>query len=279
MAGDIYSYRNYRKFLSERTAQLKAEKRFNLRAFAKRAGIKAPGYLKMVVDGRRNLTVETAEKFCRALEITGREKEYFEKLVLYNQTRDPDLKKTYYDELSRLRPRTQHYVAEQQHSQYFSRPHYVFIREMVVLKDFREDYKWIAKRCSPPIRPTEAKEAVEALLNLGLLKRNAQGNLEQTEDFVRTEDIQTQIAEAYHYHEAMIDLARHALARLPQKERNYYALTMPMPKEMFDEVVDEFYAFRDRVLEKISNAGKPHDDVYQINFQLFPVTRKKRGTK
>ncbi len=279
MRPEIYGYYRYRRYLKDLTVWLKAEKKFNLRDFARRAGIKAPGYLKMVIDGKRNLTEDMVQKFCQALDITGRQKIYFEKLVAYEQTKNPDLKRAYYEDLASLRPRSPSYQLGKQQSLYFSQPHYVVIREMVALKDFKEDYKWIAKRCFPSIKPSEAKEAIETLLELGLLKRDGKGKLVQVEDFVRTQDKNTEVVEAYHFHEAVLDRARYALGMLDQKERSYYALTLPLTEELYDEIISEFYAFRDQVIEKIEKNKKGLDDVYQMNFQLFPVTKKKGGSK
>lgn len=278
MKKEIYNYLDYRAFLRDSVQELKGARRWNLRRFAKLAGVKAPGYLKMVTDGRRNLTVKTAEKFCRALDLKGREKKYFVTLVCYNQTTNPDRKNEYGNRLHKLRPRTDRYLVGKHQFRYFSRPHYVCIREMVTLKDFREDPKWIARRCFPPISPAEARTAIDVLLDLGFLARDENCRLIQKEDFVHTEDVNTQAFEAYHFHEAMIDLARHALTQLPQEERNYYALTVPMPQTLYKEVIQEFYAFRDRVLEKTAAAGGTgSDEVFQINFQLFPLTRKRKN--
>lgn len=276
---DVFRYLDYRRFLMDITQELREKANFNVRLFAKKAGLKAPSYLKMVMDGRRNVTVETAHKFCRALEVTGRQELYFEKLVLYNQTTDPDLKKRYLEELIILLPRSPHFVLEKQQSRYLSRPHYVSLREMVVLKDFKEDYKWIAERLNPPISPQEAKEAVQALLELGLLKRDQAGKLMQAQDCILTEDKNTKLVQAYHFHEAMIDKARHALGHIPQKERNYYCLTLPLPLEMFDEIVKAFYEFRDKIVNLASQGGKNFDEVYQINFQFFPLTQKREDNE
>lgn len=270
----VYDYMDYRKFLSERTAHLKRLKKFNLRDFARKAGIRSPGFLKMVVDGRRNVTEETAAKFCVALGISGKESEYFVTLTRYNQTDNPDEKRSCFEKINKLRPRSEHFVAEKKHNRYFSRHHYVCIREMVALKDFREDYEWIGERCFPHVSATQAKEAVKTLLELGLLRRDAEGRLEQVENFIRTQDRQSQEIEAYHFHEGVIDKARHALGQIPPEKRNYYALTLPMSKSQFEEVIADFYAFRDRVVEKIEKGPRDFDEVYQVNFQLFPVTKK-----
>lgn len=272
---DLFGYLDYRRFLKDVSAELREKKQLNVRSFASQAGLKAPGYLKMVIDGKRNLTFKSTEKFCQALAISGKKKIYFEKLVLYNQTTDPNLKKNYLEELIKLLPRSSDFTLEKRHGRYFSQPYYVCIREMVVLKNFKEDFKWIARRCFPQISPAQVKEAIKVLLELGLLRRDVEGKLAQTGDFIKTEDKNAQIMEAYHFHEAMIDKARQALGLLAQNERNFYALTLPLSKELFEEVVSDFYEFRDRVVGKIAAKKKDFDEVYQINFQFFPLTKKR----
>lgn len=273
---DLYSYLNYRDFLRDITQELKQQKRFNLRSFAKKANIKAPGYLKMVIENKRNIKDDTAQGFCQALEMNEKEQKYFFILVHYNQTSDPDLKKKQFKKIDKLRPRSRSIMKEKKESRYFSRPYYVTIREMVVLKDFKEDYKWIAKRCFPSISPNQAREAVETLLELGLLSRDPNDKLIQNESFVMTQDEGLQAIETYHYHESMLDKARHALGEIPQEERNFYALTLPLPQSMFEEIKKEFFEFRDRIVQRVNNEAQEFEDVYQINFQLFPVSQRKK---
>lgn len=274
VALSIYNYLDYRQFLKDLTRSLKKEKRFNLVRFAAQAGLRAPGYLKMVVDGQRDLTPETAKKFCKALDIRAREKDYFEALVLYDQATDPDEKKERFEELVSLRPRSSDFVTEKRFARYFSKPEHVFIREMVGLKDFREDSKWIKRRLIPRVSPAEIRRAIETLLELGILGRDEKGTLGQRQDVLKTEDRNTQVAEAFQYHEAMIDTARRVMGLLGPEERHLHAMTLPLPREAYQAIVNEYYVFRDRVMELMKNAGGPAEEVYQINFQLFPVTKK-----
>lgn len=272
----IFAALDYRAYLKQRMAELKQQDGVSLRDFAKAAGIKAPGYLKMVVEGRRSLTPATAGKFARALGLKGKEREYFTTLVVYNQTHDPDLKKLHFDRLIQLRPRSAEFMRDKREDRYFSRHHYVCIREMVALPDFIEDTQWIAARCYPPISPTQAKQAIETLLKLELLKRDANGRLVEGESLHNERDRNSQSAAAYHFHEGALDRARHALGQLAQEERSFHALTIPMPKTMLPEIVDEYYAFRDKIVNKLSEKGVRFDEVYQMNFQVFPVTRGKQ---
>jgi uncharacterized protein (TIGR02147 family) len=270
---DIFAYLDYRLFLHDLIAELKRKKQYKVRSFAFKANLRTPGYMRMIIDGKRNLTMEVAQRFCRALEIRGREKEYFEKLVYYSHEKDPDLKKEYFNELLALRPRTPAYTVGQGLSRYFSRPYYACIQEMVALADFQEDHKWIAARCRPGIRVAQVKEAIDTLLELGLLERNDTGKLVQTQRLIQTEDKHTQIAETYHYHEAMIDLARKSLSELKQHERDYFAVTLPMNDTLYPKIVQAAYQFRDQVIKMFEEYGDDGKEVYQMNFQLFPMTK------
>ncbi len=271
----IYNYSDYRRYLFDLTKALKAQKsHFNHSNIAKWLGLKSPGYLKMIIDGKRNLTDDLMQKLCEVLQIENKERRYFTALVLYNQEDNPDRKLQRFHELTALTPNRGQYEIKKNQYQYFANPHYPCVRELVTLKDFKEDYDWIAKRCQPSINVSEAKDAVEKLLELGLLARDANGKLVQTESFVRTEDYDTQIVETYQMHDAMLSLAREALIKVAQAERHYYAMTLSLPKDKAKEVIDKFYEFRDQIVRIINESPNGNnDEVYQINFQFFPRTK------
>src|SRR5262249_32035516 len=52
----VYDYMDYRCFLKERFSSLKARNPlFSYRSFSRLAGTKSSGFLKLIIDGRRNL--------------------------------------------------------------------------------------------------------------------------------------------------------------------------------------------------------------------------------
>jgi len=270
----VFGYLNYRLFLNDQFKFLKRFRRFTLRQFAERAAIKTPGMLKWVVDNQRNLTLDTAKRFAEALELKGKEVEYFVNLVEYNQTDDPNRKAVCFDHLVRLRPRSKIFRQDKRENRYFSRHYYVVIREMVALPDFHEDYEWIGKRCFPNISPTQVKQAVESLIKLGLLTRDDSGKLVQGEDINNHRDFDTQVVEAYHFHESALDKARRALTDLPQEERHFHVLTIPMPKAMVNEILSDYQKIREKVLKWVNADLSKTEEIYQMNFQIFPVTKK-----
>ena len=61
---DVFRYRDYRQYLRDvYGARKQSEYGFSYRAFARKAGLSAPNYLKLVADGQRKLTPEMATRF------------------------------------------------------------------------------------------------------------------------------------------------------------------------------------------------------------------------
>ena len=269
----IYSYLNYRLFLSDLVRELKSvQKSFTMRSFAKTAGFGSPSYLKMIIDGQRQLTTKSMDKFCHAFYITGREKDYFEILVKYNQSKDPDEKDLLLDELKEIRPRTTFSDIEKNKQEYLTKDYYSVIREMVLLQDFQEDPKWIADRLSPKISVQEARTALEVLQKLNLIKKNEDGKFVQIDSVVGTSQ-NTKVLESFHFHEMLLNKARTGLTIVPSQKRNFQALVVPLNSDIIALINEKMERLILEVLDEVNLENIEYDDVYQMSLQFFPVTQ------
>jgi len=85
-APDIFSYLDYRAYLNDYYVAAKQNTRaFSYRYFARRAGYSSPNMLKRVIDGERNLTGESVQRFADALKLSPAEQRFFDHLVSFNQ--------------------------------------------------------------------------------------------------------------------------------------------------------------------------------------------------
>ena len=84
---DVFRYRDHREFLAVFYAQGKAAG-LSYRGFARAAGLGAPNYLKLVIEGKRNLSADMAERFARACRLNDEATEYFKLLVAFNHALD-----------------------------------------------------------------------------------------------------------------------------------------------------------------------------------------------
>jgi uncharacterized protein (TIGR02147 family) len=92
----IYHYRDYRQALADFYHMRKQDSSaYSYASFSLKAGLASPNYLKLVMDGKRDLTVANIHTFAKALDLRGSDVEYFEALVLENQS-DSTLERKYY---------------------------------------------------------------------------------------------------------------------------------------------------------------------------------------
>jgi len=269
------AFDDYRDYLKVMVDYLKeAQPGFSHRQFARRAGFATSSFLKLVIDGKRNLSQDSIGRFAKALGLDGKERDQFEALVRLTQASNDDDRNRYYQQLRRGTKDTSS-VSRMKRNQYdiYSNWYGVPIREMFLLPDFREDPEWIAKRLRPRITKAEAQKVIDRMLELGLAKKNEDGRLELDSVKLSAESA-VQLLAARNYHREMLKQAGEALDRLNRDERNLTSLTVTLTKDQYDYVCREIEEFGKNLLNKLEDAPRTGDnrDVYVMGIQLFPVT-------
>jgi len=270
---NIFKYENFRQYLKDWFKWMKTQKpSFSYRAFSRWADFKAPNHLTLVIKGDRNISQFSIGKYFKILRFNEKEKKYFEILVKFNQTKDMSAKRHYFNELSRYWLKPGHFIKKQQY-EYLSKWYYTVIKEMVTLKDFREDCKWIAKKLDNLITPGEVKRALETLITLDLLMRDEDGKLVQVENYITTGS-EVEAVSAYIYHEQMMKLANKSLKTIPDNQRNITAVTFTMNRNDYDSVLNKIEECRKEIISILQNREEKDEDthVYQLNLHLFPIT-------
>jgi uncharacterized protein (TIGR02147 family) len=123
---NIFNYLDYRIFLQDLYKALKLlSNGFSYRSFARDANLASASYLKLVMDGKRNLTEDSVEKFVTGLGLKNEEAEYFRVLVKFNQSHTASEKSRNYRLIQELRGEilgqtTSQFPEEQFWSRYFA---------------------------------------------------------------------------------------------------------------------------------------------------------------
>src|SRR5688572_4669447 len=82
----VYDFLDYRAYLRAYYEAAKQQRRsFSFRFFSKLAGLRSPNFLKLVIDGQRNLGAESVERFAHALGLSAADAEFFGDLVALGQ--------------------------------------------------------------------------------------------------------------------------------------------------------------------------------------------------
>ncbi|MBI4239211.1 MAG: TIGR02147 family protein [Deltaproteobacteria bacterium] len=273
---DIFSYNNYRKLLEDFYQEQKAAAKsvVSHRYLARRAGFASSNFIYLVIKGRRNLSYDSIQRIARVLGLTKRELLFFEGLVHCNQTTDPTEKEQAFRKMLAFREyREARQISAEQYD-YFAKWYYPVIREMVNLREFREEPAWIAKTLTPSIAVDAAREALEKLQQLGLLVRAADGRLRQADqNLTTTTDGEAASAALLSFHQSMIEHGKRSLAQ-PAATREVSALTLSLSDRQFREIKARIQTLHRDVQALIANSGdEPVDHICQLNFQLFGLTQ------
>jgi uncharacterized protein (TIGR02147 family) len=155
---------------------------------------------------------------------------------------------------------------------YYSSWYMPALRELAARADFRDDPAWIARVLEPPISAAEAKKALATLLDLGLLVRDATGSIRQTKELVTTGPGPLG-HHVVNYHRGMLARAGEALDRVAREEREISSVTLCVSHDVMLRLKERIREFRRELLQLAELEGAP-ERVVQINFQLFPLSKK-----
>lgn len=270
---NIFHYTNYRVLLKDYYLFQKKEIRsFSFRYFALKANVSASMF-KDIIDGRRRLSLEIMQKYAVAMTLSPRETEYFGAVVQFVNSKSTEEKNLHFTKMLRLRGTSRIRFIEKEQYEFFRYWYHSALREMVTLPEFRENYEWIAKKCIPRISAAQAKNSVEAMLQLGILQRNEQGKLVPTDNVISS-DYEMKSFILRNFHSEMIELAKKALDRFEPKEREISSLTLGVSKNCYERIKERIRTFKQELLNMAIEDTTDSEIVCQCNFQLFPLTEK-----
>ena len=267
----IFEYIDYRKYLSDYYAFKKSTTRaFSYRYFSRKAGFGSPVFLKLVIEGQRNLSRASIEKFCSALLLTKKEAMYFKNLVLFEQSKTADEKQEHYAVLRSIENAVSEKSLEADQYDYFSNWYNVVVRELVTLFNFKDNYQLLSQTVFPPITSREAEKSVELLKRLHLLRKKPDGTYVQADTAITTTgDIG--LMAVRQFNREMVLLAAKAIDLLSRDKRNISGITVGISPTMYKIICTEINAFKDRIVSLV-HRDETSSAVYQLNVQLFPVS-------
>jgi uncharacterized protein (TIGR02147 family) len=270
---NIYEFTDYREYLQAYYSYNKQHgKGFSYRSMAKDMGFTSPNYLKLIIDGDRDIGRTSLNKIINGLSLKKKEGEYFSFLVLFAKAKSEVEKHYYYSLIAGKRAGKVISAIQQEHYEYYEDWYNIVIRELVVGKTKNSlDFAALAKDVKPPILPKQAKKAVKLLEKLGFITVDDKGCYRYASRLINTANQVTSFA-IKKYHTKMLELAGKSLHELQSHEREISACTVKISQKGFDHIKKRIQEFREELLQ-IAKDDYDVDRVAQINFQLFPISQ------
>ena len=268
-------YQNFRLYVRDFYTERKIRSGFTWRDFAKAAGYSSPVFLKLVCDGKANLSDVGIERVANAMGLVGTDLQYFRALVNFNQEKDSSKKKEVFKELRAIAKENEMtLVGEDQYDYYESWINPV-LRELVPQVPEATPAQ-VADMLAFDTQAAEVKKALKLLEKVGLLNKNADGSFEQSSKAITTGNIEVTSLSVREMHRQMGELAVRSLDEVPVNERDISGLTLGISESAYSRITKEIEDFRRRVASIVLQETE-EDRVYRLNVQLFPLTKKFKG--
>jgi uncharacterized protein (TIGR02147 family) len=266
---EVFSFLDHRDFLREWfDAKRKVSRAFSYRTFARKAGFASHAFLSEVIQGRRNLSMESAEKCVTALGLAGDAIRYFLLLVQYGQEVHPEKRRDLLADLLRLQATRSVERVGGKKTEYFAHWIHMAVRELAVLSGM--DAKGIAAILRPPSTAAEVGASLELLERLELLRRGPDGSWEYSFPRLTTGDVDPEVLRTLK--RQMILLAQDRLAEPESTDTHISSLTISVSRRRISRIREILDRTRRELLAETAADEDPADQVLQVNFQLFPLS-------
>lgn len=267
----VYEYLDFRAFLRDHFEASKATKKhYSYRYFARHANLSSSNFLKLVIQGKRNLGPSTIEGFAKALKLDGHEAGFFATLVTLGQAQTVAERNRAFEQVAANRRFRAARRLEGPLFEYLTRWYYPVIRELAARADFREEPRWIAAQIRPRVTAEQARAGLATLEQLGLLVRDERGRLVRGDPSLTTgHEVRSVVVPAYH--RQMIERAGSSVDTVAPEERDISALTVCVRAKTLADLKERIHRFREEMLERCDSETEP-EIVYQLCIQLFPLS-------
>ncbi|MDG5813887.1 TIGR02147 family protein [Chitinispirillales bacterium ANBcel5] len=269
MIPTIFNYTDYREYLTSVFNHKKdLNPKFSHRLLALKLGLKAPGHMLLVMQGKRRLTFEIAEKIVKWLRLNQKESDYFFQMLCFNHAITSKEKQIAYEEMISLRNHT----VKVANTRFYEKWYYSAIRSALNIIPFSGDYSALATGLIPPITIDQAKEAVKILTTEGFIAQDQSGYFYPSDPFITSgEKWKSDTIKSLRYQ--FLDLGRESLERFEPEKRDVSFLTVTLSEKSFEKVRKKVEKLRAEILSVASTETKP-DRVVQCNLALFPLFEK-----
>jgi len=246
-----------------------------LTKFAKHYGYSSHRTIGMILKGERLPSSEMLQKISRLNRHSDREFRYLQLILEKERLQRKKLNTLEVNqELLSLAPKSvSRSVLDLSRFSFLADWYHFVIKQLLTTPGFTEDYELIVKRLGKKITVPVARQAVQTMIQLGVIARDNDGKLREVSYNMDTpSDIRSDALQSHH--RQMLARASEALEE-PVLEREFQALTLKFDRKNMQQAKQEIRRFCDEFDQKFCVEGGK--GVFQMNVQLFSHTKPSRG--
>lgn len=276
----LSEYMDYRLFLADFYRAKKALTRLSIRPysyaiFSAAADIKSPNYLKMIIEGKRNLSMDMVSKFAKACAFNKAQTDEFRLLVIFNQSEDPADRNYALKQLSEYRVDQKLKQGELDRKVFEKVPNWIgwIIYALVDQEGVTFETSQLKDLLRGKASESEINDALENLIRTGELVRDPQTQkIAKGKPTEAPEEIPSALVRKLQMQ--LMYLGLESLYQDNATEREFGSLTLSLTEKEFEEIKFKLRQMRKSLHKEnaIARMSAKGERVYQLNLQLFPVS-------
>ncbi len=277
---NISDYMDYRLYLADfyfykKELTKKSLRPYNYAIFSAAADIKSPNYLKMIIEGKRNLSIDMVQKFAKACGLNKAQSDEFKLLVIFNQSEDPADRNYALKQLSEYRVEIKLKHGEFDRRVFEKVPNWIgwIIYALVDQDSVIFETAKLKELLRGKASETEIDQALNLLLSTGELQKDpTTGQITKGKSNEAPDEIPAALIRKLQMQ--LMYLGLESLYQDTAVEREFGSLTLALSHTEFEELKFKLRQMR-KALHKensIARMNSKGERVYQLNLQLFPVT-------
>jgi uncharacterized protein (TIGR02147 family) len=268
----IYAYNDFRRFLVDyQSARQKIEPTFSKSQFSRSLLLpNTRSYLNDVLRGKK-VSETFVERIIASVGFDKHEAQFFRTLVRFNQAGNSEERELFFEHLIALN-RTPKRILDKDILVYYSKWYHSVLRALLEIHRFDGDYSRLAKRLSPPITPREAKKAVDLMIRLGIVAKNASGVYKPAEKSIAApENMRDDLLRQYQLR--FLSLAQTVLAQQPGTVPYSSTNTVSISEQGLKRLLALTRKFQDQVRSLVHKDENPAARVFNIGIVIYPLSK------
>lgn len=263
----IYDYGDHKNFLKDWFAERKSSvSGFSYEKFSAMAGLGSPNYMKLVIEGRRNLTVANIHLVAEALDLNFDETQFFEVLTLLSQSKG-EAELAYYKkrakELRQLKPKKGFSLKSTDLIAAWYFPAIVVCLDGCEVKQAAQ---MIVKKTK--LNLPQVHQVIELMRKSRLLSE-AEGKYKVEFSHFVAQDKKATSEQNKKFLADQLKISQAVFDKNYTKGPKFFAHTFTVGKNSFSTYAEKIHAFIESLTAE-SNS-EPADEILQLNIQFFNI--------
>ena len=246
---------------------------YSVSAFARDLGVSQP-LLSLILNHKRALTIAQANRIAVLLDLSPKQSQDFLELAWQNLPTGARVSKKLLELKARQKKSafaSLDYALKPDLFQLAAQWYPLAILDLSTVEGFQSDSRWIAKTLG--ITHEEAQTAIQQLIQLGLLEKDAKGTLRKKQRYLSLPTKKSHSA-IRSFHKKSIRRAEQILDQKNSENpvKNKISSTfMAVKLDRLDEAIERIEAFHKDFAQFVSDGSC--QEVFQLNIQFFPITQ------